>query len=181
MNKRNVLIGIVIVVLIGLSSYDKLFEYINGYPKDFNFIMSYGVGGNNKIDTFENKFTKDTIEGLKTITLKLNSKEKKEIYDEMIKIDILNNPSGFKKRRDIEPVGKYYLKVNINGKEKIIQWTSNAFLPVELNSNGELEINKEKDDEYIKLENINKLKLKIMEIIDNKNKVKDLPDYQLYL
>ncbi|WP_425447889.1 hypothetical protein [Dethiothermospora halolimnae] len=197
MKKTNITIIIILTILaVFYLSYDTAFEYLYGYPKDFNFALKYGVKGLNKVDTFKDTITKDTVEGLKTIKLKLTHEDMKKIYNEMKNMDILNMPTKFEKRREMYPVGLYSLRINFNGKERQIEWTSNDFMPIDISfdevviENEETGVSmiefvpnnkKEKDEEYIKLEKLSKLKIVIQNIIEDKRKVKQLPESNLYL
>ena len=60
-------------------------------PDDFNFSLTYGTYGKQKIDTLNNVVVKDLVEdGTIEASISLTKKEKQAIYDEMMKIDIMS-------------------------------------------------------------------------------------------
>ena len=59
-------------------------------PKDFNFTLSYGVMGKQKIDTFENLVVKDLVEdGLIEANISFTDQEMSEIHSKMMKINVM--------------------------------------------------------------------------------------------
>lgn len=95
-------------------------------PDDFKFIVKYGVGAKNILNTFDDSFTKDmVVDPPITIRLKLSEEEKKTVYHIMRLINIWDYPTHF----DPETMGmetphsSYYLKIQMNGKTKEIYWT----------------------------------------------------------
>ncbi|WP_235848971.1 MULTISPECIES: hypothetical protein [Bacillaceae] len=59
-------------------------------PEDFNFSLSYGVGGNQKVDTFHNIVVKDLVQsGIAEVNITLSNQEMKEIYNKMMDINIM--------------------------------------------------------------------------------------------
>ena len=93
--------------------------------KDFNFILKYGIGAKNEIDTFNGTSTKDLIAaGNTTIDLELTASELSAIEKQMREINILNYPEKFEPdpSRYVTPNITYYLIINMDGKTKKIQW-----------------------------------------------------------
>ncbi|AQM60135.1 hypothetical protein [Clostridium baratii] len=147
-----------IFFLIGCGSSNKL---QGQRPDDFNFVLKYGIQGKNQIDTFKSTYFKDMAsEDSKEINLKLSDKDMDEIYSIMKDINILEYPDVFKPKSETnsKPYEEFYLKVLVNGKEKVIDWT---------------EDNNSQSDEAVKLR---KLFKRIHEIISTKEEYKDLPD-----
>lgn len=74
-----------------ISDYRVQCPYANQkIPEDFNFSLTYGTYGNQKIDTFNNVVVKDLVEdGTIEASISLTKKEKQAIYGEMMKIDIM--------------------------------------------------------------------------------------------
>ena len=59
-------------------------------PEDFNFALSYGVMGKQKIDTFEDLVVKDLVEdGLIEANISFTDQEMNEIHRKMMKIKIM--------------------------------------------------------------------------------------------
>lgn len=147
-----------IFFLIGCDSSNKLQEK---RPDDFNLVLKYGIQGKNQIDTFKSTYVKDMAsEDSKEINLKLSDKDMDEIYSIMKDINILEYPDVFKPKSETnsKPYEEFYLKVLVNGKEKVIDWP---------------EDNNSQSDEAVKLR---KLFKRIHEIISTKEEYKDLPD-----
>ncbi|CUP18100.1 MAG: hypothetical protein KIB43_03190 [Clostridium baratii] len=148
-----------IFLIIGCnSSNNKLPEK---RPEDFSFVLRYGIQAKNQIDTFKSTYIKDMVnEDSKEINLKLSDKDMDEIYSIMKDINILEYPDVFKPKSETssKPYEEFYLKVLVNGKEKVIEWP---------------EDNNSQSDEAIKLR---KLFRRIHEIISTKEEYKNLPD-----
>lgn len=146
-----------IFFLIGCNSSNKLQEK---RPDDFNFVLKYGIQGKNQIDTFKSTYVKDMVsEDSKEINLKLSDEDMDEIYSIMKDINILEYPDVFKPKSETssKPYEEFYLKVLVNGKEKVIDWP---------------EDNNSQSDEAVKLR---KLFKRIHEIISTKEEYKALP------
>ena len=93
--------------------------------KDFNFILKYGIGAKNEIDTFNGNTTKDLIAaGSTTMDLELTAAELFSIEKQMREINILNYPDKYEPdpSRYVTPNITYYLIINMDGKTKKIQW-----------------------------------------------------------
>ena len=62
-------------------------------PEDFDFVLSYGVGGKNVLDTYKNKFKKDLVmDGTATINYTLPDEAKREIYASFLKHGVHEMP-----------------------------------------------------------------------------------------
>ncbi len=95
----------------------------------FNFILAFGVGAKNVLNTFEGTFTKDLVQmGTKTAELKLTANDMDEILSQMKKIDIFSYPDIYDHKAEygpitiVTPCNSYYLFVNLDGKQKKISW-----------------------------------------------------------
>ncbi|ADL52325.1 hypothetical protein [Clostridium cellulovorans] len=94
-------------------------------PKDFGFILNYGIGAKNQLDTFKGTYTKDMIgEQPITTNLKLSDEEMDEIYSIMRDINICSYPDDFKPKSSTstKPFNTYSIKVLFDNKEKNIYW-----------------------------------------------------------
>jgi len=92
-------------------------------PQDFNFILKYGIGAKNVLDTSGGTFTKDLISaGTRTAELSLTGKEMQGIYEEMERINIFSYFEKFSPKSDVfvTPHPTYYLKIQANRKVKEI-------------------------------------------------------------
>lgn len=59
-------------------------------PDDFNFSLTYGSYGKQKIDTFKDVVVKDLVEdGTIEANIALTEEEMKQIYNEMMKINVM--------------------------------------------------------------------------------------------
>jgi hypothetical protein len=62
----------------------------NEMPEDFNFSLTYGSYGKEKIDTFKDVVVKDLVEeGTIEASISLTEDEMKQIYNEMMKINVM--------------------------------------------------------------------------------------------
>lgn len=116
-----VLLMFILLITLGCVSGKKDIDM----PQDFNFIMKYGIGAKNVLDTAGGTFTKDLISaGTKTTELSLTEKELQGIYSEMDRINILNYPEKFSPKSDVfmTPHPTYYLKIQVNSEVKEILW-----------------------------------------------------------
>jgi hypothetical protein len=107
-------------------------------PDDFDFIVTYGLGGMNVMDTFKGVYTRDLIEaGSADVPLQLSQQEMIQIYSEMKKINIMKYPytysplrtvdSGLYDRSHVDPYYTYSLKLRINGRYKEIYWKNENY------------------------------------------------------
>ena len=99
----------------------------------FHFILKYGIGGKNILNTFDGTYTKDMIvePSFKT-KLSLSKEELNTIKNEMEEIKIFGYPEEYSPREndgppsDIvslnEPHSTYYFKIRIGDKVKEIFW-----------------------------------------------------------
>jgi len=135
-------------------------------PKDFAFVLKYGIGAKNVLDTKDGTFTKDLIiAGAKNAPLKLSDEELTTIYNEMQKIKIMNYPEYFKPdrlpiQRWVTPHPTYELTIEYNGKEKRIFWDDESL---------------SEESESNKLRNVINL---VKTIIENKEEYKKFPEPQ---
>lgn len=100
---------------------------------NFNLLFKYGVALNNKLDTFNNTYTKDMIMAPSiTADLALTNQEKQKIYDKMIEIDFFNYPDKFAITVPpgqivgmVTPSSSYYFHVEYDSKKKDLSWDDN--------------------------------------------------------
>ena len=132
-------------------------------PKDFNFVLNYGVNAKNQLDTIKGQYTLDMIKDQSVTTnLKLTNEEMNIIYSEMKKINILDYPDKFTPKGNLNktPFFTYSIKIILNGKEKTIYWE---------NQNG---------SETKEAKQLKEIFNKIHEIIIKKEEFKKLPKPQ---
>ncbi len=89
-------------------------------PDDFNFSLTYGTYGKQKIDTFKEIVVKDLVaDGTIKASISLTEKEKQGIYDEMMKIDIMGELNLDKEKEcRTEPSYISKWKIHMNGDTK---------------------------------------------------------------
>jgi biopolymer transport protein ExbD len=129
-------------------------------PKDFNFVLNYGINAKNQLDTAKEQFTKDMItEPSITTNLKFTDEEMNTIYLEMRKSNILSYPENYDLDTAVsqKPFEEYSIKISFDGKEKIINWKQTVT----------------KTKEAVQLR---ELVSKIRKIIDNKEEFEKLPE-----
>ena len=138
MKKIIIMLFLLLTVVLGIggSSIEKIMLMPSDMPKDFNFIIAYGHNAKNKIDTFENEYTKDlVIDGSATCKITFTDDEIKKIYKEMQRINIVNYPKDFAPpykdnpepgiTTRVTPYSTYYFKVQVGSKIKEINWIDN--------------------------------------------------------
>ncbi len=156
------ILSVIITILIsGCSSGQMPDEK----PQDFAFILKYGIGAHNELNTIEGTFTKDLIlSGTTTIPLELSNDELNMIYNEMCKINIKSYPEEFRPdydsavKRWVTPCETYELLITYNGKEHQIVWVDSSL------------------SEKTEAKNLRDLISLIISIIENKEEVKKLPE-----
>lgn len=158
------------IYLQGLMYFEVLEAVDNSkLPKDFNFILKYGVGAKNIADTYKGSFEKDLISaGTAKARLNFTPDEMKQIYERMQTIDILSYPSIYSPPyednpkpgliRIVEPHMTYDLRLNINGNIKEISW---------VDKNG---------SETANAKELRKLYNYIIELIESKEEYKRMPE-----
>ena len=120
---------LVLTVLVGCSANQMPTEK----PKDFAFILKYGVGAKNVLNTKDGTFTKDMISsGTKTTDLKLSDDELVTVYNDLRKINIMDYPEVFKPdrfvitQRSVSPNLTYELTIVYSGKQKTVFWNDES-------------------------------------------------------
>jgi len=142
------------ILLVGCSGSQ---QADNKYPEDFNFVFHYGVNHKNKIDTFENTYTKDLIiDGLIKVPFELSDEEKKRIYEKMQDIHLFDYPE-YSAGVSSEPSPGYIFVIEHNGEQQTVGW-SGGFT------------SKKRDREFQSLVNL------IIEIIESHEEYKSLPE-----
>lgn len=159
---KNIILAFVLILLTSSS-------LLQNDSDDFNFILKYGIGAKNVVNTFDNEYTKDLIlDGTVITKLTLTKEEKEQILNDMIKINIFDYPDKYtppyKDNPDpdidyrVSPHGTYYFKIYYKGKTKEINWDNT---------------NNSKAEKAIKLL---ELIWKIDDIIRTKDEYKKLPE-----
>lgn len=127
--KRHLMVLLLLVSVFLLSGCSAVNEMPKEMPSDFGFVIKYGIGAKNELDTFNGRFTKDLITaGTATTELKLSQEEMARIYEEMRKMNIMSYPEEFKPgaisliQSSVAPYQTYYFKVSYSGKIKEIRW-----------------------------------------------------------
>ncbi|CAG9621551.1 hypothetical protein [Sutcliffiella rhizosphaerae] len=81
---------VVFVILLLACSNSHTTKTMDEMPKDFNFSLDYSTYGKQKIDTFNGIIVKDLIkDGTIEAKITLTQAEKKQILDEMVRINIM--------------------------------------------------------------------------------------------
>ncbi len=95
-------------------------------PEDFHFSLTYGTYGKQKIDTFQDIVVKDLVEdGTIEANISLTSDEKQAIYDEMMKIGVMNELELEKEEGcETEPPSISQWYIQMNGETKSFSYMS---------------------------------------------------------
>jgi hypothetical protein len=116
---------VIISVMAGCSTEvsDKPNEDI---PDDFNFSLTYGSYGKQKIDTYKNVVVKDLVEdGTIEASIALTEEEMKQIYDEMMKINVMGELDlDEDKECHSEPPSLSIWNIQMDGKTKSFNYQS---------------------------------------------------------
>jgi hypothetical protein len=100
-------------------------------PDDFNFSLTYGSYGKQKIDTFKDVVVKDLIEdGTIEASIALTEEEMKQIYGEMMKINVMGELDlDEDKECHSEPPSLSIWNIQMNGKTKSFNYQSYCDYP----------------------------------------------------
>lgn len=95
-------------------------------PEEFHFSLTYGTYGKQKIDTFQDIVVKDLVEdGTIEANISLTSDEKQAIYDEMMKIGVMNELELEKEEGcETEPPSISQWYIQMNGETKSFSYMS---------------------------------------------------------
>jgi hypothetical protein len=136
--KRNKIIGLSLLSIILVCSYViytmnfidlRKESYPKEVPDNFNFIAIFGFCDGNKLNTFNETFTKTIDWGNDTtIYFELSIEQKRNIYDRIRSLDILKYPKQFipKSKEEIHPSPSYYVKIRFKDIEKEVYWSENV-------------------------------------------------------
>lgn len=96
-------------------------------PDDFDFIVRFGVGSKNEINTLHNIFTKDLVkDGTVTIDMKFTNEEMSLIYEKMRELNIVALKHLVAEDTNCirTPYGEDTWEIYLNGEIKKISWSS---------------------------------------------------------
>jgi len=169
MKKKIRLIGLVILGCLSV------FLYFNQDKKedkeaDFQFSLSYNVGGKDFVSTYEKILTQDTVEGLITKDFQFSEEDLDTIEAMIRELGLMEDDFGLIGQPGlmISPMGVYDLKIQLDGQTKHFYWTSGHMNP-------NLKVG---DDRGIKF---NEVKRPVEFLMDFKNLIIDLiRDYDVY-
>jgi hypothetical protein len=100
-------------------------------PDDFNFSLTYGTYGKQKVDTFKDVVVKDLVEdGTIEASIALTEEEMKQIYNEMMKINVMGELDLDKdKECHSEPQRISIWNIQMDGKIKSFYFNSYCDYP----------------------------------------------------
>ncbi|MFP4527105.1 MAG: hypothetical protein ACLFQX_01030 [Candidatus Kapaibacterium sp.] len=156
--------GILIAVVLNGCSGDA-----SKSGRDFDFVLRYGVGGGNVVNTFDDTYTRDMIvEEDTTIHFELSDSEISDIRQMMEDIDIMDYPEVFdppySDSSETGPGGTmmpykiYELKIKMGDRTKEIIWHASH------------------DTIATKAVKLRNVLLQIIKLIHNKPEIKSLPE-----
>jgi hypothetical protein len=124
-NKWTVLLVFLMMLLMTGCFYQGS-ELKNEVPADFNFRLTYGTYGKQKIDTFNHVVVKDlVVDGTVEASITLSDAEMREIYDQMLAVNIMGELDLEKdKQCAVEPEIFTFWEVQMNNKVKSHHYTS---------------------------------------------------------
>jgi hypothetical protein len=101
-------------------------------PEDFTFLLRYGVGARNELDTGAGTFTKDLISaGMATVALALTPEELQEVWQELVRLKPSFYPETFAPvdtgtQMWHTPSIEYDLVVRLGGREIHLYWDDSS-------------------------------------------------------
>jgi hypothetical protein len=100
-------------------------------PEDFDFTLSYGTYGKQKIDTFTDVVVKDLVEdGVFEANISFTEEEMKQIYHEMMKINVMGELDLDEDNEcNVEPPSISVWKIQMDGKTKSFSYQSYCDYP----------------------------------------------------
>jgi hypothetical protein len=111
----SLLITILLLVISGCSVKNTLPDEM---PNDFDFLVQFGVGSKNEINTFDNTVTKDlVVDGTITEKIPLTKEEIKRIYQKMKQVNVLEPKKLEPKKKSCmqTPYEEDKWKIKLNG------------------------------------------------------------------
>jgi hypothetical protein len=117
-------------VILGCSTEVSV-KTIQDMPEDFDFILSYGTYGKQKIDTFKDVVVKDLVEdGVFEANISLTEEEMKQIHHEMVKINVMGELDLEEdKECNVEPPSISVWEIHMDGNTKSFSYQSYCDYP----------------------------------------------------
>lgn len=124
----------IVITLLCIALFASLVSCANNskhpnMPDDFNFSLRFGVGGKNKLDTYEDTFTNDLVlDGLETIDFVVPEEEKQRFYEALLQygVDQMPNDLGVDNYY-VTPANQLTFTYTCNGSTKSIVWAIGAW------------------------------------------------------
>ncbi len=116
----NIFVFVIIMSGIAGCAEDSSFEIDKGMPEDFNFSLTYGAYGKQKVDTFNDIVVKDlVIDGTIEVNISLTEEEMNRIYKKMMSINIMGDLDLDKdKECHAEPSSISVWNIQVDGRTK---------------------------------------------------------------
>ena len=120
------------VLLLMFSGFSK--ETTQDMPKDFNFSLTYGTYGKQKIDTFNDLVVKDLVkDGTVEAHVALTEDEMKQIYKKMHDLNIMGDLNlEDEEECDAEPPSPSRWNIQMNGQTKSFSYSTYCEHPNEV-------------------------------------------------
>jgi hypothetical protein len=131
-----------IVSIIAFAGCNKLQDNTTQeMPKDFNFILTYGTYGKQKIDTFNNIIIKDlVVDGVVEADISLTEDEMRQIYNEMLKLGMMGELVLDKEKEcGVDPPSFSTWYIEMNGQMKSVVYADYCEYPEDVMKLKELE------------------------------------------
>lgn len=156
-----------IIIIIALITITTLYIVTQNKPDNilkltdnFNLIFKYGVGAKNQLNTYNNTYTKDMVtDPAIKINLKLIPQEKLQIMQKIEEINFFNISSSFPINPHAwqTPQVDYYIKVQNGSEIREVNWNKNSLIENNIKNN------------------LDQLRLLLINTIENKTEYKALP------
>lgn len=131
MKLLNILVFTLILSVITGCSNDTSVKPNSDMPDDFNFSLTYGTYGKQKIDTFNDIVVKDlVVDGTVEAKISLTEEEMNQIYQEMLNINIMGELDLNKDEECVtEPPSLSKWNIQIDGETKTFNYSTYCDLP----------------------------------------------------
>jgi hypothetical protein len=138
---KKILFLVVAIAVIAVASSIIIYQLEFTHPpiiplsdsenNSFNILFRYGIGAKNELNTYNGTYTKDlVINGTVTTNLTLSQEELTELQYKIAEMGLWSYPESFSRNpfSEVTPPCDWYLKMDVNGKIKVITWNSNSLI-----------------------------------------------------
>ncbi len=168
--KSGLVLVVVAILILGAVYWNNKVDI----PGDFNFVYTYGINGQEQVDTYSKTVVYDSVEGKIEIPISMTDEEIRTIYRLMKSNEVMSLPESFSViNQDMNPCEVCNLRVAFNGESNSISWSTRNFDLV-------IDPGKEKDID-LSLRHADVIGNLIEEVVEQHLREMDLPEKKMYL